>query len=109
MTGNIPWTSISFDEGRPFISWDAASLISWLRNWQIEIAGSLTLRARDFRMQPSTYRNNQEAVRNFALDWQDYESEAAMSYRELADWGTLFETLGRRCGLLTEFRENGIC
>jgi hypothetical protein len=32
-----------------------------------------------------------------------------MSWGELADWQEHFEKLGRRYGLLQEFRENSIC
>lgn len=56
-----------------------------------------------------TYAVRKAEVREEAIDWQlDFENHD-YSWGELADWQTYFETLGRRYGLLTEFRENGIC
>lgn len=57
----------------------------------------------------STYQEMKEKARNEALDWQDTWAEVSYSYGELAAWYAHFERLGRRYGLLTEFRENGIC
>lgn len=57
----------------------------------------------------STYQEMKEKVRNEAIDWQyDFENHS-YSWGELAFWADHFERLGRRYGLLTEFRENGIC
>lgn len=43
-----------------------------------------------------------------AIEWQhDFENHN-YSWGELAEWDAYFEKLGRRYGLLTEFRENGI-
>jgi hypothetical protein len=43
-----------------------------------------------------------------AIDWQKWSSEQDLSYSELADWAMFFTKLGRKFGLLKEFRENGI-
>lgn len=57
----------------------------------------------------SKYQEMKEKVRNEAIDWQYNAANENYSYGELADWEGYFERLGRRYGLLTEFRENGIC
>lgn len=49
-----------------------------------------------------------EKVRQMAIDWQLNDANNAASYMELAEIGNLFYKLGKRFGLLTEFRENGI-
>ena len=59
----------------------------------------------------SAYRIRKEKAREEAIAWQDYyfgDNSPALSYGELAEWSAHFEQLGRRYGLLTEFRDNGI-
>lgn len=56
-----------------------------------------------------TYQQLKQAAREAAIDWQDWQAEQNLSYGELADWQEHFEKLGRRYGLLKEFRENAIC
>lgn len=56
------------------------------------------------------YQKRKEAVRQEAIEWQykQCESEEDMSYLELYEIGNHFYVLGKRYGLLREFRENGI-
>lgn len=54
------------------------------------------------------YREQKENARQIAIDWQAKASETAMSYGELAETGDYFYRLGKKYGLLTEFRENAI-
>lgn len=55
------------------------------------------------------YQNGKEIARQKAIDWQyDFENHN-YSWGELAYYAAYFERLGKRFGLLTEFRENGIC
>ena len=57
----------------------------------------------------SRYVKTKEKIRQEAVDWQlDYDNHN-YSYMELAIWNDYFTTQGKRYGLLTEFRENGIC
>jgi outer membrane protein assembly factor BamD (BamD/ComL family) len=56
-----------------------------------------------------TYQQKKEQVRNEAIDWQYEQADMSLSYGELADAQERFERLGRRYGLLQEFRENAIC
>ena len=60
-------------------------------------------------MAKKSYQEMKEQVRQEAIDWQDEASEQNLSYGELAEAAEHFEKLGRRYGLLQEFRENGIC
>ena len=52
------------------------------------------------------YRKRKASARCKAIDWQ--ATDAAHSWEELAEATAYFEKLGRRYGLLREFRENGI-
>lgn len=54
------------------------------------------------------YQEMKERVRQMAIDWQLNDANDNASYAELAEIGNLFYKLGKRFGLLTEFRENGI-
>lgn len=54
------------------------------------------------------YAKRKEEARRQAIAWQSEQSEKSLSYMEIAEQSECFENLGRRYGLLTEFRENGI-
>lgn len=55
------------------------------------------------------YQRAKQRARDKVVEWQrDFENHD-YSYGELAAWQEYFERLGRTYGLLTEFRENGIC
>ena len=56
----------------------------------------------------NTYQKNKEKAREFAVTWQQQFNDNNYSYLELADWQSYFEEIGRKYGLLKEFRENGI-
>lgn len=56
-----------------------------------------------------TYADYKAEVRDRAIQWQMDFAERTISWGELAEETAEFERLGRRYGLLTEFRENGIC
>lgn len=54
------------------------------------------------------YQQRKEEARQEAINWQHEFNQHNYSYSELADWGDYFTKLGRRFGLLKEFRENAI-
>ena len=56
----------------------------------------------------SEYQRRKEQVREEAREWQFCFSETDNSWAEVAEAGQRFKRLGRRYGLLREFRENGI-
>lgn len=55
-----------------------------------------------------TYAERKENASQIAIDWQYEASEQNLSYGELAEAGDYFYRLGKRYGLLKEFRKNGI-
>ena len=55
-----------------------------------------------------TYQERKERARQLAIDWQLNEAEKPMYISEYAEIGEYFYNLGRRFGLLREFRENAI-
>lgn len=54
------------------------------------------------------YRELKERARQKAIDWQLSESDYPYSYGGIAILTDYFYRLGKRYGLLREFRENGI-
>ena len=60
-------------------------------------------------MKPNTeYQRRKAQARQLAQEWQRDFGNTSHSYAELAADAAMFERLGRRYGLLQEFRENGI-
>lgn len=55
-----------------------------------------------------SYAEKKEAARDEAICWQMEASQKNLYMSELAEAGAHFEKLGKRYGLLKEFRENGI-
>ena len=55
------------------------------------------------------YQRAKQRARDKAVEWQTDFKNHNYSYGELVYWQEYFERLGRAYGLLTEFRENGIC
>ena len=55
-----------------------------------------------------TYQERKERARQIAIDWQLNEAEKPMYMSEYAEIGNYFYNLGRRFGMLREFRENAI-
>ena len=55
------------------------------------------------------YARSKSELREQAIDDQRHASECCLSYGELAYFGDYFTKLGKRFGLLKEFKENGIC
>lgn len=55
----------------------------------------------------SYYAKRKTEVREEAIEYSYSDEE--LSYGELADKQDYFRRLGKRYGLLREFRENGIC
>lgn len=54
------------------------------------------------------YARNKSELRNQAIDYQRHASEYCLSYGEIAYFSDYFTKLGKRFGLLKEFRENGV-
>lgn len=54
------------------------------------------------------YKKAKEVARNKAVEWQSDFCSQNYSYGELAYWQNYFERLGRKYGLMREFKENGI-
>lgn len=54
------------------------------------------------------YQQQKEKYRQLAINWQIEFSENGHYMSEYAYWGDYFTKVGKRFGLLKEFRENAI-
>ena len=57
----------------------------------------------------NNYQKAKQTIRQAAIDWQNSFSSCLYSWEEVAKWQSKFRKLGKRYGLLREFKENGIC
>lgn len=55
-----------------------------------------------------TYAERKNAAREKAMRYQNTIIEFNLSWGEMAELQAMFERLGKRYGLLQEFKENGI-
>lgn len=55
------------------------------------------------------YYIKKDEIRQQAIDWQLDFSNHNYSWGELAEFTDYFYKMGKRYGLLKEFKENGIC
>ena len=55
------------------------------------------------------YEKRKAEVREEAIEWQADFGEHDYFYSEIADKQDYFRRLGKRYGLLREFKENAIC
>jgi hypothetical protein len=51
---------------------------------------------------------NKNQARQYAIDWQVWVSKKKLSYGEMAAYQDGLRALGKKWGLLREFKENGI-
>lgn len=56
----------------------------------------------------TNYQKRKEAARQKAIDFQNDVAEKDLSWWDISHMADYFEKLGRKYGLLGEFRENGI-
>lgn len=79
--------------------------------WHV-LHGTKPLFCLPFQIDGKTYQERKESLRDLAIEYQyrnDGDTDIQLSYGELADASDFFERMGRKYGLLREFRENCIC
>lgn len=86
---------------------DHIDMVERVRAWK-----AVFLFVLPFRITGKTYAERQESLRNLAIDFQsanDGDTDFQLSMGEIGVVEEYFERMGRRYGLLREFRENCIC
>ena len=104
---------IKFTDGsNPYILTDESQLYKWLYNYDLDLnkiaEGAFFVTATETTSR-KTYQQAKEAARLFAIDTQNIISESNFSYGEIVDISDTLYSLGKRFGLVREFRENCIC
>lgn len=59
-------------------------------------------------MNKTNYEIYKQRAREKAIEWQLENCDKCLCMSELAYYGAYFSKIGRKYGLLKEFRENGI-
>lgn len=80
--------------------------------WQPEMIDNNTFQCHkptDAYYKPQDYWFKKDMLRTFAIEYQRCFANISSSWNDCAWYSNFFETYGRKYGLLTEFRENGIC
>ena len=62
----------------------------------------------DFKVKGKTYADRKEFVRDLAIEYSNNQA-CGLSWGEVAYIDNMFYKLGKRYGLLKEFKENCIC
>lgn len=102
------------DGSNPYGVWDRNEFFKMIVAWNPEMIDNDTFRCNEpttAYYKPVDYRFKQSALRDFAIEWQSrFGSGDFVSYwSDCAEWSDFFTYYGKRYGLLTEFKENGIC
>lgn len=61
----------------------------------------------DFRIHGNTFAKRKQDAHGLAVEWS--YCDPVFSWNEMSWVTSYFEKIGRRYGLLREFRENGLC
>ena len=104
---------ITFTDGsNPYILTNESILFKWFYNYVLELnkidEGAIFVTATETTSR-KTYQQAKEAARLFAIDAQNIISENNFSYGEIDGISGTLHALGRRFGLVREFKENCIC
>lgn len=101
---------IEFKNGsNPYVSFTDDNFIKIVLNEDLQFLNAACF----FISEPAeycrkTYQNYKNALRDFAIEFQNSFSFINYSYAELAEWQNFFEKYGKKYGLIREFKENGI-
>lgn len=63
----------------------------------------------NFKVSGYSYSRKKEAARELAVNVQNVLAECVLYQSQAATIEHIMENIGRKFGLLSEFRENGIC
>ena len=105
---------IKFTDGsNPCILTNENLLYKWLYNYDLELTkiaeGAIFFVTATETTKRKTYQQAKNNAQEFAIDTQNIISECNFSYGEIADISDTLYKLGKRFGLVREFKENCIC
>lgn len=105
---------IKFTDGsNPYILTNENLLYKWFYSYDLELTkiaeGAIFFVTATETTKRKTYQQAKANAQEFAIDTQNIISESNFSYGEIADISDTLHQLGKRLGLVREFRENCIC
>lgn len=92
----------------PYIAITCKKAFEMLTSYFYEQTGEKEFTLYETTFKPTCYHEKKLAARTIAINFQADFNRFNYSYSELFDYQTFFEYLGKKYGLLTEYRENGI-
>jgi hypothetical protein len=99
------------DGSNPYIATTEKSMFLMLEHYHVQVDSRPDMfTVTGSRKAPATYAEKKDLLREFAIDYQSADvGSSGESWGELASWESFFCNIGRKYGLLREFRENWIC
>ena len=55
-----------------------------------------------------TYKEKKEKARQFAMNWQNNFYKMTYDWQAVIQWNERWQKIGRKYGLVKEFKENGV-
>jgi hypothetical protein len=103
------WYHFEFENGsNPYISKTTTDFLRMWRKYDLH-----TIKPGFYKVvgmnTDKTYKGMKARAEALAVAFSHTFGEVSMSWGDIADFQTIFETIGTRYGLLREFRENAIC
>ena len=102
------YKQIMYDYENPYVTKTDKEFFRMVCKYELEQISEISFCVSAER-NAKTYAEKKEALRDMAIEWQSKFGEMTYYWSDLAEWSNFFEKYGRKYGLLTEFRENGIC
>lgn len=103
------YTQFIFKEGNPYITTANRTLFDMICNYFVKQVDSNTFKITNRCFGVASYESKKNQLQWFAREWEDNFPNFNYTEWELIGWKDFFEEYGRKYGLLTEFRANGIC
>ena len=101
-------TFLFYHGGNPYITFTADAFEKMIHKYNLDMINENTIQVYDANINKRTYSGKKENIRQFAQMFQRWAAGAVLSWADVAAWGAFFEHVGRKYGLLTEFKEEGI-
>lgn len=98
-----------FKEGNPYITKTPEEAFKIFCKYDTLQIGDLSFLVTGIRSEkPTTYYGKRNLARNMVIDWQINFDRYSYCYSDLFTYQEFFETIGKKYGLIKEFRENAI-
>ena len=102
-----PGETLDQFRGRIMNTLDIGIITHFVNDWEPSIRHNPKKEGAMKRKEPKEIRTREQA-RDAAQEWQQWQSTQSLSWGEMAEYAAYFTMLGKKFGLLREFRKNGI-